>query len=1418
MKKRILSLLLAVAMVLGMMPTNVFAAAKSAVIPNDAPFTAITTDEGPIIAIEQKEDVTFNYATAPYYIVTIPAGATAAYITAPNQLVMEDFAAGGAMKATGYAARIEDDWATEYVSYDYEESDGGPVVEVPMEMDGMCFVEDEDGYLTHAFGIEDASNACLGLISFRYGTADEGDEPPTAECPIVVTVNGNAVNVETAEDYYYVTYEQGKTAQLDVRDEEVSQVMVFNVMSLEGRSVPYDETYFLSAGDFYIQCPVDREFAETSRMTWVLIQTDENTYNLVIEATAAESEEPEHTCEYQEVVDEAYLKTAATCQSPAVYYKTCTCGVRNEEEIFTDGELGEHTIENGKCQVCGALKATKLTWWYGNNSTTEINIQEGDIVDATTGCTPKASGKIGIASADSTIASVSADEATTDGNGHATVQISGNTIGTTTITAFSKIDSSKQAELTVNVTCGHKNTQTTTTYTPVEGSESHTATTTCACGEEIGTPTTGSCVDTDTNGKCDLCGGNVKITEVSGPVCIFDSSVNGSWGTTTYLTKLYIDGVTIKSYEWSDGICTITLAEGTAADAAITFSAEGLGGNGGRAALYVNGSKSNYTINLADGKATVGVKTASSFSATSMVAAKTVTFITEGQQTVPVESITITPENPKVQAGGSLQLTANVYPENATIKDVIWSTTAPDTAITLTADGNVLGQTMGMGQYYTITATSKSNPDVKTSCQVYLDYKPETAITISAETMSIEAGDSGKLTATVIGDNFSSNKTVTWKSSDENVATVKDGMVTGKNPGKATITAASYYGLTATCEVTVKEAKHEHDYKEEVTAPTCTEGGYTTYTCTCGASYTGNETEKLGHDFGENDICTRCSTKRTVTVYFSASHDDQYMKGDGGVAALHEIAVPYFDLGLYGLERYYFSSEEYGDDGDGLPGSALTAGTAESAYGKTTMLHLFIYATETLYLGVDPEDAGQGELYKRGLVGSNVFTISGDVGSSFLNYFWNYDMNLNYYLNYQYPLASAGWGATCDQILLKDGDVITLGQFTDYAFYSDPLSIFNYIKADNPTPVQGEEATLTLYCAGPNLGTTDGTAQNLVKYMPKVYYKALNDLNNEGNVTEWEYLGCADKNGKIILDTDTLEPGQYIVAIPGQRGADNPDAVVSTPGGMILTVMKNTCEHDFESVVTNPTCVKGGYTTYTCTKNCGYSYVDNKTEMLDHSASWETVEGHAASCDEPGLTDGVKCSICNITVTAQEEIPAPGHNTNGTVAHKDATCTATGVVGGTYCDVCNYGKEAAEKVIPVIAHNTEGKVAHKDATCTVDGVVGGTYCDVCNNGKEEVEKKIPAPGHNFKDGSCTVCGAEDPNYVPKYALGDVNKDGVIDVKDANLIVSCFYGSEDLTDEQLKLADVNGDGVIDTKDANLIVSYFYGTIENFPTEG
>jgi aryl-phospho-beta-D-glucosidase BglC (GH1 family) len=78
-----------------------------------------------------------------------------------------------------------------------------------------------------------------------------------------------------------------------------------------------------------------------------------------------------------------------------------------------------------------------------------------------------------------------------------------------------------------------------------------------------------------------------------------------------------------------------------------------------------------------------------------------------------------------------------------------------------------------------------------------------TSVTLKPTTLGLTAGGTGTLTATVMPLN-AINTTVTWKSSNEAVATVSGGTVTAVAAGAATITVTTDDGKkTATCAVTV---------------------------------------------------------------------------------------------------------------------------------------------------------------------------------------------------------------------------------------------------------------------------------------------------------------------------------------------------------------------------------------------------------------------------------------------------------------------------------------------------------------------------------------------------------------------------------------------------------------------------------------
>ena len=82
--------------------------------------------------------------------------------------------------------------------------------------------------------------------------------------------------------------------------------------------------------------------------------------------------------------------------------------------------------------------------------------------------------------------------------------------------------------------------------------------------------------------------------------------------------------------------------------------------------------------------------------------------------------------------------------------------------------------------------------------------KPITSVTLNKKEMTLEKTKTETLEATINPSDTTDSKTLTWKSSDQNVATVDaNGKVTGVNTGTATITVTTSNNKTATCQVTV---------------------------------------------------------------------------------------------------------------------------------------------------------------------------------------------------------------------------------------------------------------------------------------------------------------------------------------------------------------------------------------------------------------------------------------------------------------------------------------------------------------------------------------------------------------------------------------------------------------------------------------
>lgn len=120
--------------------------------------------------------------------------------------------------------------------------------------------------------------------------------------------------------------------------------------------------------------------------------------------------------------------------------------------------------------------------------------------------------------------------------------------------------------------------------------------------------------------------------------------------------------------------------------------------------------------------------------------------------------------------------------------------------------GEISGTPTADGTFnFTVKAANSGGSDSK-QLSITINAQtniPVTGVSLNKASTTLTVGASETLTATVEPDN-ATNKTVTWSSDNETVATVSNGLVTAIAPGEATITVTTADGNNAaTCAVTV---------------------------------------------------------------------------------------------------------------------------------------------------------------------------------------------------------------------------------------------------------------------------------------------------------------------------------------------------------------------------------------------------------------------------------------------------------------------------------------------------------------------------------------------------------------------------------------------------------------------------------------
>lgn len=238
--------------------------------------------------------------------------------------------------------------------------------------------------------------------------------------------------------------------------------------------------------------------------------------------------------------------------------------------------------------------------------------------------------------------------------------------------------------------------------------------------------------------------------------------------------------------------------------------------------------------------------------------------------------------------------------------------------------------------------------------------------------------------------------------------------------------------------------------------------------------------------------------------------------------------------------------------------------------------------------------------------------------------------------------------------------------------------------------------------------------------------------NAEQFELSWDKTATIQPNGTIKV---TVKPKDGLAVHTYQATLSvSADNATDTTKTLQFTVS----EHEYNAVVTPPTCTEKGYTTYTC-KNCPHSYVGDEVPANGHTwGEWTIID--APTCEQGGSRKHT-CVDCGTVET--ENLNPNGHEweTEYTV-DKEPTCTQDGSKS-IHCKNCNAVKGST--TITKLGHSFTDYISNNDATCTKDGTKTAK-CDRCDETDTIVDVGTMLE-HEYEwvynnDGTCEKNGTE----------------------------------------------------------------------------
>lgn len=175
-----------------------------------------------------------------------------------------------------------------------------------------------------------------------------------------------------------------------------------------------------------------------------------------------------------------------------------------------------------------------------------------------------------------------------------------------------------------------------------------------------------------------------------------------------------------------------------------------------------------------------------------------------GTTTIPtgMEWTNVNNDELALETGDVFKLEYEFVPSWTTLNDIEFSLYNDDGVLSVSSDGTITALKPGEEMVF---AESHSHPEVN-QCLTVTVTDPVISVTgvqLDKHSSSLSVNETSTLTATVSPSN-AEDKSVTWSSSDNNVASVNNGTITAKKKGSAVITVTTNDGgFTDTCSVTV---------------------------------------------------------------------------------------------------------------------------------------------------------------------------------------------------------------------------------------------------------------------------------------------------------------------------------------------------------------------------------------------------------------------------------------------------------------------------------------------------------------------------------------------------------------------------------------------------------------------------------------